>query len=81
MPQTITLNFPPGETEATFDVSISDDDINELPEFFYANMSNPSMGAVLGPDSVATVNIVDNDRELCACVCVHVGELRACVHV
>ena len=62
-PQDVTLTFAPGQTTASLDVPIGDDDINELLEFFTAMLRNPSMGAVIGPDSVATVNIVDNDRK------------------
>ena len=64
MPEVTTLTFDPGETLATLDVSIVDDDVNELPEFFTAMLSNPSQGTELGSASTATINIADDDRKL-----------------
>ena len=60
-----TVTFPAGQTTATFDVPINDDDILEGNENFILTInpsSLPSDVSVGDPDQ-ATVTIVDNDRK------------------
>jgi hypothetical protein len=58
-----TLTFAPGETSKTITVTVLDDTIDELNEYFYVNLSYagaPYRGAVIvGPTGIGT--IVDND--------------------
>ncbi|HEX3083613.1 MAG TPA: DUF4214 domain-containing protein, partial [Pyrinomonadaceae bacterium] len=55
-----TLKFAPGETEKTFDVLINRDSYVESPfETFTVKLSNPTGGATLGANSIATVQIDD----------------------
>jgi hypothetical protein len=56
-----TLTFEEGVTNQTFQVAILDDSLIEGPELFYVALSNPEGGATLGPQSLATVTIRDND--------------------
>jgi urease beta subunit len=56
-----TLTWEAGDTSAKkIKIAISEDDIFELLESFEVELSNPTGGAALG-DSVATIDIVDND--------------------
>ena len=61
IPHSAILTFAPGETEVTVAFLIAEDDVSELTEFFTVVLSNPSAGAELGTDSVATVTIVGTD--------------------
>ena len=56
-----TVAFAPGETQKTINVAISDDALIEGDETFKITLSNPSVGAMLGSPSSATITIVDND--------------------
>lgn len=55
------LTFNPGDTTKTIKLLITEDGFAEGTESFTVNLSNPTGGALLGPDSSATVNITDND--------------------
>ncbi|HNT75904.1 MAG TPA: Ig-like domain-containing protein [Anaerolineae bacterium] len=56
-----TLTFAPGSTEATFQVSINDDLLDENDEIVPLTLSNPSAPALLGTPATATLTILDND--------------------
>jgi uncharacterized delta-60 repeat protein len=57
-----TLNFDyAAQTTASIAITIRDDALVEGNETFQVVLSNPTGGATLGPDSVATVTIIDND--------------------
>jgi len=57
-----TLNWADGDTAPkTFTVTIVDDASVEPSEAFSVVLSNPTGGAVLGPNSTETVTILDND--------------------
>jgi hypothetical protein len=59
-----TLNWADGDmTPRTFTVTIVDDAAPEPSETFNVVLSNPTGGAVLGPNAVETVTILDNDVE------------------
>jgi hypothetical protein len=55
------LTFNPGDTTQTINLLITEDTYAEGAESFTVNLSNPTGGALLGPDSATTVNITDND--------------------
>ncbi|HEY0006704.1 MAG TPA: DUF4394 domain-containing protein [Pyrinomonadaceae bacterium] len=55
------LVFNSGETEKSFIVLINDDGYAEGTEQATMTLSNPTGGAVLGPDSTATLFINDNE--------------------
>ncbi|MCM3870552.1 MAG: hypothetical protein ND895_07665 [Pyrinomonadaceae bacterium] len=55
-----TVHFGRGETTKTFDVLITDDAYDDDDETFQITLSDPT-GATLGPQSTATVQIIDND--------------------
>jgi hypothetical protein len=55
------LTFNPGDTTQTITILTNEDGFAEGTESFTVNLSNPTGGAVLGPDSSTTVNITDND--------------------
>ena len=61
-----TVTFPAGQTTATFNVPINDDDIFEIDENFILTI-NPSLLSTrittVGNSGQATVTIVDNDRK------------------
>jgi uncharacterized delta-60 repeat protein len=57
-----TLTWASGGPEAkSIYISISDDPQDEADETFAVSLANPTGGFDLGPNSVATVTIVDND--------------------
>ena len=56
-----TLTFAPGETAKSFNIAIIDDNAKESTETFNIVLSNAS-NATLGTPAVATVSILDNDR-------------------
>jgi hemoglobin-like flavoprotein len=60
-----TLNFAPGETSKTLVVLLNEDAYVEGNETFKVALSNPS-GAALGPQSLASVTIVDDVPETIA---------------
>ena len=55
-----TLAFAPNIVSKTISIPIINDTAVEGSEVFYVNLSNP-VGALLGPLSNATVNLLDND--------------------
>jgi uncharacterized repeat protein (TIGR01451 family) len=55
-----TLRFAPGETQKSFDVLITDDNLVEPTENFNVTLSNPT-GATTGTPSSLAVSILDND--------------------
>ena len=57
------VTFPAGQTTATFDVPINDDNILEGNENFMITISPSSLpsGVFVGDPDKATVIIVDND--------------------
>ena len=61
-----TITFPAGQTTATFDVPINDDNIFEINENFILTI-NPSLLSTLtiavGNFGQTTVTIMDNDRK------------------
>ncbi|XP_062892522.1 sodium/calcium exchanger 1-like isoform X2 [Mobula hypostoma] len=68
-----TLRFGPGEARGLLPVRIVDDDVYEPDEFFQVRLSNPRAEGVgcggagagrvaLGPQSLATVTILDDDH-------------------
>ena len=66
--QEFQLDFPAGQTRVEFSVEITDDNLIEPMESFQLLLSIPddliSKGAQVGPNSAATVTIMDNDGEL-----------------
>ena len=65
------ITFPAGQTSQTVIVGTLDDSVAELTERFEAALSNPSMGMVLGGQSRANVDILDDEG----------GCLTAYVHI
>ena len=66
--QQYQLSFPAGQTRAEFTVAIADDILIEAMESFQLLLSIPdsliSKGVQVGPNSAATVTIMDDDGEL-----------------
>ena len=59
-----TIEFTAGTTQLELPVPTFEDEVNELGEIFFANLSNPrGGGAMLGRDVDATIEIIDDDRE------------------
>ena len=60
-----TVTFPAGQTTATFDVPINDDDILEGNENFILTIDQTSLpsNVTRGDPGEATVTIVDDDRK------------------
>ena len=60
-----TVTFPAGQTTATFDVPINDDNILEGNEDFMLTIDETSLptGVTRGNPGEVTVTIVDNDRK------------------
>ena len=60
-----TVTIPAGQTTATFDVPINNDDILEGNENFTLTINEPSLptGVTRGDPGQATVTIVDEDGE------------------
>ena len=58
-----TVTFPAGQTTATFNIPMNDDDILEGNENFMPTVSSSSLpdGVARGTPSEATVIIMDND--------------------
>lgn len=62
IPQNGQIVFTPGINERFIKIDIIDDDVFEQDEAFYIELSNPTNGAVLGQQRVATVLILDDDH-------------------
>ena len=60
-----TITFLAGQTTATFDIPINDDNIYEGNENFILSIDNTSLptGVTRGSPGEATVTIVDDDRK------------------
>ena len=60
-----TVTFPAGQTTATFDVPINDDDILEGSEDFILTIDGTSLPTSVthGSPGEATVTTVDDDRK------------------
>ena len=60
-----TVTFPAGQTTATFDVPINDDNVLEGSENFMLTISPSSLpsNVFVGDADQAAVTIVDNDRK------------------
>ena len=58
-----TVTFPAGQTRATFNVPITDDNISEGNENFILTINSSSLptGVTVGDPGQATVTIVDDD--------------------
>ncbi len=57
-----TLQFAPGEMSKTFSVNVNDDGLYSSPDKqFSAQLSNPTGGATLGVNTVATVALLEQD--------------------
>ena len=56
-----TLTFEPGETSKTFEVQITDDDMQELSETFGVTLSNPQNAELNTERGSATATILDDD--------------------
>ena len=74
--QQYQLVFPAGLTRADFTVVITNDDLSETMETFQLLLSIAedliSKGVQVGPNSAATVTIIDNDGEVVYINCVHI---------
>lgn len=56
-----TLTFTSGQAKKSFTVFLTDDNAVEQDEAVELQLSSPSVGAILGTNRVARLNIVDND--------------------
>ncbi len=56
-----TLQFAPGETTKSVDITLVDDALNEDAESFRVTLSSPTGGPVLGTPGTTDVRISDND--------------------
>jgi Ca2+-binding RTX toxin-like protein len=59
----ITVNFAAGQTSQTITIPIVDDNLFESNETVNLTLSNPTGGAILGPQQTAILTIVDNDPQ------------------
>ena len=59
-----SITFPPGNQTQCFTGSIIDDEIHESTESFTITIVHVTDGVVSGPNTPATVNIIDNDGGL-----------------
>jgi len=57
-----TLKFAPGETTKVFQLLINEDIYSEGNEVLTVSLGNPS-GAILGPQSTATITVMDDAQE------------------
>ncbi|MBL8830098.1 MAG: hypothetical protein JNM18_24180, partial [Planctomycetaceae bacterium] len=60
---TTTVTIPAGQTRAIFTLSVTDDQLDELPETLTIQLGTPT-GGELGTNSALTVTIDDNDPVL-----------------
>lgn len=56
-----TVTFTAGQTIAVRPVDVLEDDTAESAELFHAELSNPSVGVVLGVERRATAEILNNE--------------------
>lgn len=56
-----TVMFASGETRAIFSINITNDDVSEIEEGFFIQMSRPLGGVLIGPESKVDVIIKPND--------------------
>jgi hypothetical protein len=61
-PGPVTLNFGPGESSKSFDISIINDSSPENNESVNLTLSNQTGGVQLGPISTAVLTIIDDDN-------------------
>lgn len=57
------LTFQAGQTSERIVIGIVDDDTAEINENFVLRLSSPTNGLRIGPNSQATVVILDDDRK------------------
>ena len=57
------ITFPAGETTVKINVSTAEDQVAEAKEIFYALLGNPMDGLLLGANSYAISEILDNDSK------------------
>ncbi|GFT26690.1 g-protein coupled receptor 98 [Trichonephila clavipes] len=62
-PLSKVIHFNPGEQEKTCEIDIIDDDIPEGVKQFRVGLFDPTHGAVLGPNSIANIVIMDDDSK------------------
>ena len=55
------LTFPPFVTTVTPSLGNLDNDVNEVTEYFSAELTFPTNGLSVGRDDFATVEIIDDD--------------------
>jgi len=60
----ITVNFAAGETSKTVNIPIVNDTLVEADETIQLILTNPTGGATIGTQNIATLTIVDNDSSL-----------------
>ena|GEM_PF-1271491 len=60
-PASGTLNFADGDTQKTFDVSVTNDSVVEPDETVNLALSNPTGGVTLGTPSTAVLTITNDD--------------------
>ena len=58
------ITFPAGETTVKINISTAEDQMAEGNEVFNALLEDPMDGLLLGADSEAMVEILDNDSKL-----------------
>ncbi len=59
------MTFPAGQVTQTVPVMTTEDSISEGRETFTATLSNPVGGGfAIGPNNMATINIIDDDCKL-----------------
>jgi uncharacterized delta-60 repeat protein len=61
-PKTEKLSFAAGEIKKTVTISLRDDEVVEDEESFRLKLSNPTGGAELGPESIATIKVTSDDN-------------------
>ena len=63
------VTIPAGQTTATFDIPVNDDNILEINEHLMLtfNVTSLPSGVILGDPGKAIVTIVDNDRKCFSC--------------
>ena len=54
------VTFPIGSTNASFDITITDDNVFEFDEIFNISITSITNGHIVSTPAVATVTIIDN---------------------